>query len=133
MRGHSKQPRDGIRPGAVLRPPAPAALSSASPDRVVGVRIGAAGEHAGRMTEEYSPLVGGVPGHGAFRGLPGPPPEYGFEARHTPDRGWYVVDTNGSLAHVTDEHGARAALFGDDEQGARACADALNERFGRML
>jgi hypothetical protein len=51
------------------------------------------------------------------------------EARYSEERGWYVVDPWGHMAHVPGADGAlRAAFFDDDREAAEALAARLNER-----
>ncbi|MDT0347039.1 hypothetical protein [Streptomyces litchfieldiae] len=54
-----------------------------------------------------------------------------FEARHSRDRGWYVVDPVGGLVHVSGDDGRpRAAFFGDDRAAAETLATHLNDQRG---
>jgi hypothetical protein len=54
-----------------------------------------------------------------------------FEARHSRERGWYVVDPVGGLVHVPGEDGRpRAAFFGQDRRAAEALATRLNDQHG---
>lgn len=48
------------------------------------------------------------------------------EARHTEERGWYVVDPFGHVVHVHEDGVLRAAFFGDDQAAAQALAARLN-------
>ena len=57
-----------------------------------------------------------------------------YEARHSADRGWYVVSEEGHLAHVPasdpGSHHPRAALFEREEDAVR-CAQELT-RLGTL-
>ncbi|WP_168220777.1 hypothetical protein [Streptomyces sp. RFCAC02] len=55
-----------------------------------------------------------------------------YEARHSADRGWYVVSDEGHLAHVPDPdtRELRAAIF-EREADAQRCAEELS-RLGTL-
>ncbi|MGP4110193.1 hypothetical protein ACTWP5_04650 [Streptomyces sp. 4N509B] len=50
------------------------------------------------------------------------------EARHSEERGWYVVDPWGHMVHVHQPNGElRAAFFEEDREAAEALAERLDE------
>lgn len=52
-----------------------------------------------------------------------------YEARQSPEHGWYVVSEEGHLAHTPEPDGAlRAAFFGTDQDAAEDLADELTTR-----